>query len=86
MTIDDQINDEKIKYDINREAAKASVLSSVKTNNYQYFAGEEIQPSDQKEIIEETKFTYSFLRKTVEKQKEKQVLALRLLNIFSKTN
>ena len=86
MTIDDQINDEKIKYDINREAAKASVLSSDKTNNYQYFAGEEIQPSDQKEIIEETKFTYSFLRKTVEKQKEKQVLALRLLNIFSKTN
>ena len=42
MTIDDQINDEKIKYDINREAAKASVLSSDKTNNYQYFAGEEI--------------------------------------------
>ena len=42
MTIDDQINDEKIKYDINREAAKASALSSDKTNNHQYFAGEEI--------------------------------------------
>ena len=28
MTIDDQIRDEKLKYDINREAAKVSVLSS----------------------------------------------------------
>ena len=30
MTIDDQIRDEKLKYDINREAAKVSVLSSEK--------------------------------------------------------
>ena len=30
MTIDDQIRDEKLKYDVNREAAKVSVLSSEK--------------------------------------------------------
>ena len=28
MTIEDQIKDEKLQYDINREAAKISVLSS----------------------------------------------------------
>ena len=30
MTIDDQIEDKKLQYDINREAAKISVLSSEK--------------------------------------------------------
>ena len=30
MTIEDQIRDEKLQYDINREAAKISVLSSGK--------------------------------------------------------
>ena len=34
MTIDDQINYEKIQYDINREAAKISALSSGKINKY----------------------------------------------------
>ena len=31
MTIDDKITDEKLKYDVNREAAKISALSSGKT-------------------------------------------------------
>ena len=48
MAIDDQIDDEKIKYDINREAAKTSALSSGKTNKYEYLTGEEILPSNQK--------------------------------------
>ena len=34
MTIDDQIRDEKLQYDINREAAKISALSSNKLNKY----------------------------------------------------
>ena len=33
MTIEDQIKDEKLKYDINREAAKMSALSSGKLIN-----------------------------------------------------
>ena len=33
MTIDDQIRNEKLQYDINREAAKISVLSSGKLIN-----------------------------------------------------
>ena len=54
MTIDDQIRDEKLQYDIDREAVKISVLSSGK-----YLTGEEILPSNQKQIIEDAKFTYS---------------------------
>ena len=33
MTIEDQIKDEKLQYDINREAAKISTLSSGKLGN-----------------------------------------------------
>ena len=39
MTIDDQIKDEKLHYDINREAAKISALSSAKFNKYEYLPG-----------------------------------------------
>ena len=34
MTIEDQIRDEKLQYDINREAAKISPLSSGKIDKY----------------------------------------------------
>ena len=83
MTIDDQIRDEKLQYDINREAAKISALSSGKIDKYEYYTGEEILPSNQKQIIEQAKFTYSpfgkaFKKqiKTIEDQGEKQVEAL----------
>ena len=36
MTIEDRIRDEKIQYDINREAAKISALSSDKIDKYEY--------------------------------------------------
>ena len=42
MTIDDQIKNEKLQYDINREAAKISVLPSDKINKYEYLTGEAI--------------------------------------------
>ena len=67
MTIDDQIRDEKLQDNINREAAKISALSSNKIGKYEYLTGEEILPSNQKQIMEQTKFTYSPLRKTFEK-------------------
>ena len=51
MTIDDQIKDEKSKYDANREAAKIYALSSGKINNYEYLTGEKILPYNQKQII-----------------------------------
>ena len=45
MTIEDQIKDEKLQYDINREAAKISALSSNKFDKYEYLTGEEILPA-----------------------------------------
>ena len=68
MTIDDQIRDEKLQYDLNREAAKISPLSSGKINKYECLTGEEILPSNQKQIMEQARFTYSLLGKSFEKQ------------------
>ena len=62
MTIDDKIKDEKLRYDINREAAKIA-LSSVKIDKYKYLIGEEILTSNQNRIIEQGKITYSPLSK-----------------------
>ena len=66
MTIDDQIRDEKLQYDINREAAKISALSSAKIHKYEYLTGKETLPSNQKQIIEQAKFIYSPLGKAFE--------------------
>ena len=71
MTINDQIRDEKLQYDINREVAKISALSSGKIDNYEYLTGEEILPSNQQQIVEIAKFTYSPLGKAFENQKKK---------------
>ena len=86
MTIDHRIRDEKLQYDSNTEAAKVSALSSGKTDKYHFFTGEEILPSDESRIIEQAKFTYSPLGKTLEKQIKtvadqgtKQVEALKAL-------
>ena len=68
MTIEDRIKDEKLQYDINREAAKISALSSGKLDKYEYRTGEEILPSNRQQIIEQAKFTYSPLGKAFEKQ------------------
>ena len=68
MTIEDQIKDEKLQYDINKESAKISALSSGKIDKYEYLTGEEILPSNQRQIIEQAKFTYSPLGKAFEKQ------------------
>ena len=68
MKTDDKIRDEKLQYDINRETAKISALSSRKIDNYEYLTGEEILPSNQRQIIEQDKLAYSPLDKAFEKQ------------------
>ena len=40
MKIDDQIKDEKIQYDVNREAVKITALPSGKIDKYNYLTGE----------------------------------------------
>ena len=39
MAINDQIKYKKLQYDINREAAKISALSSGKLHKYEYLTG-----------------------------------------------
>ena len=68
MTINDHIRDEKLNHDIKRETDKISALSSGKIHKYEYLTGEDILPSNQQQIIEQTKFTYSPLGKAFEKQ------------------
>ena len=70
MTINDQIRDEKLQYDVNREAAIISALLSGKIDEYEYLPGEDILPSNQQQIIEQARFTYSPLGKAFEKQAE----------------
>ena len=67
MKIDDKITDEKVQYDISREAVKISALSSEKIDKYEYLTGEEILPSNQRRVIEQDKFAYSLLGKTFSK-------------------
>ena len=87
MTINDQIRDEKLQYEINREAAKISALSSSKIHKYEYLTGEDILPSNQQQIIEQARFTYSPLGKafkkqikTIEDQGQNQIEALNTVN------
>ena len=68
MTITDQIRDKKLQYDINKEAAKISPLSSKNFHKYEYLTSEDILPSNHQQIIEQIKFTYSPLGKAFEKQ------------------
>ena len=83
MTIDDEIRNEKLQHDINKEAAKISALSSGKIHKYEYLTGKDILLSDQQQIIDQAKFTCSPLEKafekqinTIEDQGEKQILAV----------
>ena len=93
MTINDQITDEKLQYDISREAAKIAVLLSRKIHKYEYLTGEDILPSNQQQITEQAKFTYSLLGKVFEKQikttdnkSQKQIDALKDLKDLKDQN
>ena len=93
MTINDQIRDENLQYNINREAVKTSALSSGKIHKYAYLSGDQILPSNQQQIIEQAKFTYSPLGKafekqikTIEDQGQKQVEALKTKAIEGKSD
>ena len=92
MAINHQIRDEKLQYDINREAAKISALSSGKIQKYEYLTGEDILPFNQQQIIEQARFTYSLLGKafqkqikTIEDQGQKKVDALENLKLKEET-
>ena len=86
--IDDNIRDEKLQYDIYKEAVKLSALSSGKVDKYLYLTGQEILPSDQSRIIEQANFTdsllgrRSFWKKKLEKLKTKEKSRLKLQKLW----
>ena len=84
MTTVGKIRDEKLRYDINREGIKILVLSSRKTDKYEYHTGEEILLPNQNKVVEHAQVTYSNLGKTLEKQTKKQLDSLMSLNLSSK--
>ena len=92
MAINDQIRDEKLQYDINRKTAKMSALLSGNIKKYEYLTGQNILPSNQQQIIDQAKFTYSPLGKafekklkTIEGQGNKQVHSLKNLKLKEET-
>ena len=71
MATDDETRDDKLQYNINRETAKISVLSSGKIVKYEYLLDKQILSFNQRQIIEEAKFAYSHLGRAFEKPPEK---------------
>ena len=64
MTIDDKIRDEKLQ----QRSFKISTLSLGNIDKYEHLTGEEVWPSNQRQIIEQAKCIYSPLSKGFEKQ------------------
>ena len=60
LIIDDKSRDQKLKYDINKEAAKTSALSSKNIDKYEHITSEDILHSDQRRVIKQAKSTFFF--------------------------
>ena len=86
MITDDKISDEKLQNDINKESAKLSALSSGKIDKYEYLTGDEMLPSNQRQIIEQAKFAYSHLGNAFYKQTEKDVDGIKSRKHSNKKN
>ena len=63
------LGDKKVQYDVSRETAKISVLSSGKVEKYENLTGEKIVPFYKSQIIKQAKFTYLLFGKAFQKQK-----------------
>ena len=71
-----EIRDKNRLFDINKEAAEISALSSEKINKIEYFKVEEIIASDQRRLISSLRKTLEKQRKTIEAQDKKQIKAI----------
>ena len=76
MTVHDKIRDEKLQYNINKEAAEVPALSSGKIDKYKYFTGEKMLPLDQSRVTAPTKFTYYHLGKVLESGARKEIKSI----------
>ena len=52
MKIGDKIENEKLQYNVNREASKISVLPSGIIDKFEYLTGNKMLPSNQSQIID----------------------------------
>ena len=52
MKIGDKIENEKLQYNVNREALKISVLPSGIIDKFEYLTGNKMLPSNQSQIID----------------------------------
>ena len=84
MIIDDKISDEKLQIDIDKEPAKISALSSGKIDKYEYLTGDEMLPSNQRQIIKQAKFAYFHLEYNFYKQTEKDIDGIKSRKYSSK--
>ena len=72
MTIDDEIRNEKVQCNINKEAAKIPALPPGKIDKYEYLTGlKKKKNHDQRRMIEQAKFFHSSLLKIKKKSKQK---------------
>ena len=84
--LDDKIKANQAQYDIDREAAKISALSSGELEKYENLTGEDLgyKPG----VVESAKFKYSPLgrvfNKVLEKEDKKEGLLKKLKNIEDK--
>ena len=63
--LDDKITANQTQYDLDKEAAKISALSSKELDKYEYLTGEDLGYKPR--VIERDKFEYSPLRKVFNK-------------------
>ena len=81
--LDDKIKANQAQYDLDREAAKISALSSGELEKYEYLAGEDL--GHKPDVIQKAKFEYSPLGKVFNKgldeSDKKEGLLKRLKNI-----
>ena len=84
--LDDKIKANQVHYDLTREAAKISALSSKELDKYEYLSGEDLgyKPG----VVEQAKFEYyslrTFFNKGLEQKGKKEGLLKRLSNIEGK--
>ena len=71
-----------MRYDINTEAGKISELSSGEIDKFESLTGEEVLPSNQRQIIEQATFLYSLLWKTFWKTNRKTDCYYKVSEIF----
>ena len=69
--LDEKIKANQAQYDLDREAAKISALSSKKLDKYEYLSGEDL--GHKPGVVERAKFEYSPLGMTLSKGLKKMI-------------